>query len=285
MVALTVKGSEELGRFSIIDDSNYKVLADDRNTRDMRGLQPRDYGRHPFGSMPFGTFPFPVIPRSEWRDRIEEGHAKKTFAIYHSLRMKVPRLNQKRLPYCWMYGTVGAIQTARAMHGLKTVHLSATSAAGPGKRYREEGGWAGEAIGYINEYGIATVNEWPEAVNDPRYFNPSREVAKNYGIGQWFELRAKKFDQLMTCLLMGFPVTVGLLWMGHLMYVEAPTYPFGGIVTNSWGQEWENDGRIVFLEEKLIADEQYCITTPKFDEMDEYEQKRYQDFYDTLTAS
>ena len=177
MVALTVKGSEELGRFSIIDESNSRQYADDRSTQSLRGYQGRDYERFPFGSMPFGTFPFPVIPRSEWRDRIEEGHAKKTFAIYHSLRMKVPRLNQKQIPYCWQYAPTGAIMTSRACHGLKTEYLSATSAGAPGKNYVKEGGWTAEGITNIKRFGLSTVATWPEAVVDPQYFRGSREEA------------------------------------------------------------------------------------------------------------
>jgi uncharacterized membrane protein YqaE (UPF0057 family) len=65
--------------------------------------------------------PFKVIPRSEWKDRIAEGHAKKTFPIYHQPRKKVPILSQKSLPYCWMYAVTGAVQSVRACAGLRLI--------------------------------------------------------------------------------------------------------------------------------------------------------------------
>lgn len=255
-----------LGRFNIIDDSNYRQYAADPDTKSLRGYQGRNYERHPYGSMPWGSFSsrFGTIPRSEWKERIEEGHRKKTFPIYHQLAKKVPILNQKRLPYCWVYAVTGAIQSVRAMHGLPTKHLSATSAGAPGKNYREEGGWTGEAIRYILEYGLATIDTWPEAVNDRRYFRPSREEAANYNIGQWLELRPKNFDELMTCLLMNFPVCVGLLWWGHAVFYSAPVWEGGPgvIVDNSWDVTWENNGRSVLMEGKANADEANVVTSP-----------------------
>lgn len=283
MAQLTLPG---VGRLNIIDDSNYLKYADDPGTREVRGLQPRNYSKHPFGSMPWGTMPFPVIPRSEWADRIDEGHAKKTFPIYHQLRKKTPILNQKRLPYCWMYAVTGAVQSIRACAGFPTAHLSATSAGAPGKNYREEGGWTGEAIGYAKKYGIASIETWPEAVNDRRYFRESRDEAKLYNVGQWFELRPKNFDEVMTCLLLGYPVCVGLLWWGHAVFYPAPIRDrsdFGVIDDNSWGPEWEENGRSVLMESKATPDEANVITSPKMAGDGDVEQ-RHSAFYDLLTA-
>lgn len=287
MVSLTIPGSEDLGRFNVIDDSSYLRYADDRGTQSLRGYQGRNYEKHPFGSMPWGSMPFKTIPRREWKDRIQEGHAKKTFPIYHQLRKKVPILNQKTLPYCWMYAVTGAVQSVRACAGFPTVHLSATSAGGPGKKYREEGGWTGEAIGYAKEFGIASVETWPEAVLSSRYFRPSREDAEQYSVGQWFELRPKNFDEVMTCLLLGYPVCVGLLWWGHAVFYSAPVVDgnsFGVIDDNSWGPEWENNGRSVLMESKATPDEANVITSPLLHGDGDDVERRHREFYDLLTA-
>ncbi len=282
MANITIAG---LGKFNVIDDSNYKRYADDSSTKPMRRYDGRNYAKHPFGSMPFGTMPFSTIPEREWKDRINEANAKKTFPIYHQLRMKVPILNQKQLPYCWMYAVTGAVQSVRACSGLPTVHLSATSAGAPGKNYREEGGWTGEAIGYAKEFGIASIATWPEAVVDRRYFRPSRDDATQYNVGQWFELRPKTIAEVVTCLLLGFPVCVGLLWWGHAVFYSGLAWDGGVkfITDNSWGPDWENEGRTVLDVSKANPDEANCITSPLM-HGDEGATKKFKSFYNTLTA-
>lgn len=261
MAKISIAG---LGRFKVYDETNFTALSRDRSTLECRGYSGRDYIAHPFGSMRWGANPFKLIPEREWKDRIEEGHRKKIFPIYHQIEKKVPILNQKRLPYCWAYAVAGAVQSVRATHGLPTKHLSATSFAAPGKNYREEGGWTGEAIEYADDYGIATVETWPEAVNDRRYFNESREEAKLHNVGQWFELRPKNFNEVMTCLLMGLPVCVGLLWWGHAVFYSAPVWDGGPgvIVDNSWGSNWEDGGRTVLMRQKATPDEANVVSSP-----------------------
>lgn len=284
MATLTLPG---LGRFPIIDESNSHLYADAEGTRSLRGYQGRNYERYPFGSMPWGTMPFRTIPRDEWKDRIAEGHAKKTFPIYHQLYRQVPILNQRSLPYCWMYAVTGAVQSVRACAGLPTVYLSATSAGGPGKNYRAEGGWTGEAIGYAKEYGIASIKTWPEAVLDRRYFEPSRDEAALFNVGQWFELRPKRFEEIMTCLLYGFPVCVGLLWWGHAVFYSAPVWDTGpGVITdNSWGPDWENEGRTVLMESKANADEANVITSPLLHGDSPDQRRAHERFRNSLRAA
>ncbi len=629
MVAITIDGSPELGRYSVIDSSSYLRYADDRGTKDLRGYEGRDYSKHPFGSLPFGAIPFKTIPRSEWRDRIAEGHAKKTFPIYHQLRKKVPIKNQRQTPYChsddtevltadgwvqwpnydgqsdlatinpyshslefqtpscihvceydgqmihstnakspfsvtpdhrmlvrrwderartlrddyefvlakdlgwysgllsvpkgyvaptfkqieidgrvfdgddfialialvvsdgfagssekgvntvsyccfdkrmqprvrelshrlgfkeqperegvwslhclpelakwvrencyhgtpyrsltkcvptlvkissarqikhflewfgdrtnkgydsgrsttyssssrrliddiqellfkvgirsgisrqdgrtshyngqdivskerwncieysteelsisrkkqietetykgsvfcatvpngtlvtrkdgrilisgncWINSVTGAIQSIRAVAGWDTIALSSASAGAPGKNYRSEGGWTGEAIGYIQKYGLVPEDQWPNDAIDKSYFRGTREVAELYGIGQWFELRAKNFDEVMTCLLMNYPVPVGLLWWGHSIFYSAPVYEsgaYGVIGDNSWGPEWENEGRTVLMEDKATPDEANCVTSPKL-VADPITTKKFTSFFSSLKAA
>lgn len=288
MSQLTLPASPELGRFNVIDETNYQQYADAPSTRPSRGFEGRDYSRFPFGSMPWGAMPFRTIPRSEWKERIEDGHKKKTFPIYHMNRKKVRRLNQGQIPYCWQFSVVGAVQAAMACNSsLAAVHLSACSCGAPGKNYRKEGGWTGEGIGYAKKFGIATVNTWPEPAVDRQYFRGSREEAEKYNVGQWFELRPRNFDEVMTCLLYGFPVCVGLLWWGHAVFYSAPIVngrEFGVIETNSWGADWENDGNSVLMESKATPDEANVITTAQLTTDQEVE-ARYKDFFDLLTAS
>lgn len=260
MARLSVEG---VGRFNIIDEDNADRYAVDEATRHFRGYTGRNYDENPYGSMPWGNFPLDVIPRSEWKDRIEEGHAKKTFAIYHHRRKKVPILDQKRTNYCWINAVVGAMMNMRACQNLPTIHLSSASAGAPGKNYANVGGWTGEAIRYIDEYKITPHDVWPNAAIDRSYFQKTREFAI-HDVGNWWELRPRNFDQLMTCLLNGFCVAVGLNWWGHAVYYNAPVMPgrgsYGVIFPNSWGYNWEENGMSVLAESKANADEANCIT-------------------------
>ncbi|GIW89601.1 MAG: hypothetical protein KatS3mg109_0033 [Pirellulaceae bacterium] len=254
----------ELGLVRAIDEDNAEAYARE-NSQYARGYEGRDYSRYPYGSMPWGSTPFRTIPRSEWRERIEEGYKQKRFILHHQLARDVPILNQKRTPYCWVNAVVGAVMACRAAHGLRTVALSSASAGAPGKNYRAVGGWTGEAIGYCKRFGIVPQKYWPNDAIDRRYFEPTRKYAKYYNVGQWYELRPRKFDEVMTALLLGYPVTVGLNWWGHAVYYSAPVHDsgrFGVVITNSWGDGWEDGGRAVLMESKATPDEVNIITSP-----------------------
>lgn len=265
MVALTT----EFGRFNVYDESNAHLLVNDSSTTHLRGYEGRNYDEHPFGSMPWSNFPLEIIPRSEWSERIKEGNAKKLFPLHHFRRAKVPILDQARTNYCWMNAVVGCVMSARARNGFPTVALSSASAAAPGKRYRNQGGWTGEAIKYIQKYGLAPDEMWPNAAIDQRYFQSTREEAAKYAVADWWELRPKNFDQVMTCLLNGYEVCVGLMWWGHAVYYSAPVEiarnAFGVVDVNSWGAGWENGGMSVLAESKATPDEANCITTVRMD--------------------
>ena len=255
----------EFGSLRIIDDSNAHIYARDADPGRLRGYQGRDYEKFPFGAMPWRNMPVPKIPRSQWQDRITEGNRLKLWSLHHSQARRVPILNQARTNYCWMNGVVTAIMEARAAAGMQTVPLSAASAAAPGKNYQNVGGWGGEAIEYIRRYGLVPQEFWPNDAIDRRYFEPTRQHAV-YGVGQWWELPPNDFDAMMTCLILGFRVPIGLTWWGHLVCASAPVViarnVYGAIITNSWDKDWENGGRAVLEESKATAAEQNCVTTP-----------------------
>ncbi len=69
----------------------------------------------------------------------------------------------------------------------------------------------------------------------------------------------------MTLLLLGFPVTMGLVWWGHLVCGVDPVVierdRFGILIVNSWDYTWEDGGFAVLDENKSIAHEQIAIRT------------------------
>jgi hypothetical protein len=176
----------------------------------------------------------------------------------------VPILNQGRRPYCWAYGTVGAMMTGYAASGLPVPHLSATSLAAKIKNYRDVGGWAGEAIRGNQTHGVSTIEHWPEAALDRRYDTPAQRAnAALHRATEWAELPKKNFDAVATALLRGFSVTLGLLWWGHLVYatklVVISRNRYGVLIRNSWGSNWETGGKAVLEESRATPDEAFIV--------------------------
>lgn len=74
---------------------------------------------------------------------------------------------------------------------------------------------------------------------------------------------------LCTYILAGFPVTLGLMWWGHLIFgtkvVVLRNGELGILGVNSWGERWENGGKAILVESKATAHEQIAImsTTPR----------------------
>lgn len=261
-----------IGRMNIYDDSNHKELitfADKNGFK--RSAQPRDYTKHPFGSLPFNAVKIPRMDRAAVPEMIKEAHAKKTFALYHHIARKVPIMNQRSTNYCWANGPTGALMNARARHGLPTINLSAASFAAPGKKYQNVGGWGGEAIGYMAQFGCAPDSVWPNAEINRKYYDDTREVSQHFNIGEWYELNASTANDIIWALLNGWEVTIGLPWWSHLIFLNALYWEknslFGNGV-NSWGADWENNGMTVLAEEKFVpgsTGEALAISTIKMD--------------------
>ncbi len=251
----------------IIDDTNFQQFAGDGSVRGhamSRGYTPRDYVSNPFGSyaQPFSNRD--LIPRDQWAERIEEQERNgATLAHLHD-HYKLPILDQNGYGYCWCYGTVKAAMLARAVAGLPTVYLSASSLAAKIKNYRNEGGWAGQAVQGWKKYGCSTIEFWPEADVDPKYDTPAqRENAKRHSLLEWTELPEQSFDALVTSLLLGMPTTMALMWWGHLVCGLRPVVlgrnDFGVEIVNSWRESWGNGGKAVLRESKATPHEAIAV--------------------------
>ncbi len=265
------------GKLIIIDDDNYKQYLGDAvvdGQRKARGLVPRDYSKNPkgsFGAKPFNPKEMPLIPRSEWSDRIKEGNRTKSF-LSHLRRTSgpggkhIPSLDQNGQGYCWNYSAVFALMMARVVHGFGYERLSAHAGACVIKNFRDDGGWSGEAIQFLMDRGCPTVEEWPEKSMNRRH-NTDELWAKARArriTESWIELdspvwdRDLTFDQLMTCLLNRIPCPVDYNWWGHsvcaLDPVEIEPGSFGIRPINSWTDNYGDLGEFVLRGQKAIPD-------------------------------
>ena len=251
----------------VIDEPEIRSLTQDVrvNGHQMsRGYTPRDYRANPFGSYARRFRHQDLIPRDQWADRIEAMERNgSTLTDFHQ-HYNLPVLDQNGYGYCWCYGTVKAAMLARAVAGLPTVYLSASSLAAKIKNYRNEGGWAGQAIEGWRRFGCSTIDYWPEAKVDPKYDTPQqRDNAKQYMLLEWTELPEQSFDALVTSLLLGLPTTMALMWWGHLVCGLRPVVlgrnDYGVEIVNSWRASWGNQGRAVLRESRATPHEAISV--------------------------
>lgn len=259
---------------TVIDETNWRDYRDqvkigddahgDAAKKMSGGFLGRDYSKAPRTSrLRAGSKAVEKIPRAEWSERIEEMERTKSLVSnlhdYYNLRV----MDQNGLGWCWCYGTIKAMQAAYARQGAYVPDLSAASLAAKIKGYRDEGGWAGEAIEGNAKYGVSTIEHWPEHANDRRHDTPEqRENAMLHLIDEYEELPADDFDWVMSAALSGYAFTLGLMWWGHLVCGMDPIIDrrgrFGIRFLNSWGKDWEQGGYGILAEDKAIPAE-ICV--------------------------
>lgn len=261
----------DLGNLPIIDDLNASrlvTLGNDPLASIATGFELRDYGVNPLGSYA-AQFSGTRIPRSDWDELIEMQDRNESSPWHVHKSNKLPILSQATLPYCWMYGTVAGVMNRYGAQGIEPVpHLSATGPAAQGKQWRKSGGWAGEAIKYIEQYGIPTVATWPDHAFDRSLANNREQQADaaKHKIVEFREIESRDFDMAVSALLSPFnpcPVTLGLAWWGHLVcglrVVKIAPGKYGIVIVNSWTEKWGDRGYAVLTEEKAIAHEYVVI--------------------------
>jgi len=245
----------------IIDDDTQIDMPNNEST----GYELRPFDQQPYGSVQY-TRPFdiPLIPRSEWADRVQ--HIEETKSRVTDLRKhhKLPVLDQNGTNYCWINGVVNAMHVARARMNLPFISLSPASGGARIKNFRNVGGWGAQAVEFISENGVCQTKYWPANAISRQYLtDEAKEDAKKNRIEEWYELRPRNLDQLATMLLLGYSCSVAYNWWRHLVcaddlvVVESGSY--GIRISNSWGKDWKQNGTAIFREGKGTPDEQFAI--------------------------
>lgn len=258
----------------VIDDSNFHQFLIDPiidGDQKSRGMIPREWGDAPFGSLPFAAaFPADMlIPEDEWDDRIAEMESSKTRLTDICDQVGLTVLDQDGTNYCWINAPTHCVEVIRAVANQQLVRLSPASCGGPIKNYRNVGGWGTEGLKYIVEHGLVPQSAWPANAISRQYDTAeTRELRKQYRVTEWWDLRPRNMQQLMSCLLLRIPVAVGLNWWSHEVTYMDPVAlgggKYGARIDNSWGANWGTKGRSVLSGSKVLPDDAVAprVATP-----------------------
>lgn len=193
-----------------------------------RGLVPRNYSATPYGSMSHApAFDLPLIPRSEWPERIADLEKSKGRVSDYRARgnngKRIPPLDQNGKGYCWAHSTTQAVQLQRAINNLPYVGLSAYSVACIIKSYADEGGWCGESLAFLAKTGVASEAYWPQRSMERS--NDNAKTRENMALHKvtegFYDLSAALYDQHLsfeqeiTCALLCIPQANDYDWWGH----------------------------------------------------------------------
>lgn len=258
----------------IIGDDNahkYQAQVSDPRQPFSGGYRPRPYQQFGLGHYA-PKYSGQIIPRRQWDELIELQDRNQSSPLHLHQQQNAPILDQNGYGYCWMFGAVAGVMNRYAAAGLPIPHLSATAPAWQGKRGKNQGGWAGEAVEYIAKFGIPTVDTWGEHDFSwgPADNHAQQLDARRHGIVEFEELPSQNFDAAVSCLLDPYnptPVTLGLMWWGHLVCglraVKLGRGQYGIAIVNSWTAKWGENGYAVLKESKATAHEYVRIARVK----------------------
>ena len=159
---------------------------------------------------------------------------------------------------CWFNNVTHCVEVLRVIQNQPMVLLSPASGAAQIKKFRNVGGWSREALEWVIEHGIAPVDLWPANAIDKKYLTEEAvEAAKRYLVTEWWELRPRNIDELISCLLHRIPVATGYDWWGHAISVYQAVWLNGMIGTkirNSW-KNYGDNGYAVLQGNKMVPDD------------------------------
>jgi hypothetical protein len=195
-----------------------------------RGLAPRNYATHPVGC--YATLPalgvdFPLIPESEWSERLKDKIAQKS--LLSDLRLAgdggkpIPSRDQNGKGYCWMHSGVSAMLLHRCASNQPYADLSAYAGACIIKSYRDEGGWGAEGCDFLAQRGIPTAQFWPQRSMSRDNDKPETwaDAAKHKITAGWWDVGTDQYDrkltwqQLATLWLSDCPTVNDYNWWSH----------------------------------------------------------------------
>lgn len=246
----------------VIDDGNAQMHHDSPFGH-AKGLIPRDFMRCPVGYLPCAKpFSIPLIPESEWQDRLnEQVQAKRRLSDIRNTGMygqRIPSRDQNGRGYCWAHSGVSAHLLARAAMGEPYADLSAYAVACIIKGYADEGGWGSEGVEWQAANGCPTSEFWPQQSTLRSNDNPNmRANAALHKYTEWMDLDPRDMKrQLTTCFLLNIPCVCDYNRWRHSVCGSdlVSITPYAHRIWNSWGDSWSDNGMGVLNGDGWLPD-------------------------------
>lgn len=219
----------------------------------IRTAEPRGFG----AEMPM----FPrelIIPQSEWIPRIKEMEETKTRISDLIRKVRMP-VKMQTINYCWEFALANALQVIWLQQGQGLVSLSPAFGGAQITNFRNVGGWTLDALQFNIENGMCLSSTWPDNAIDRRYLTPAaKSEAMKFRVLEWWNLRPRTLEELMSCLLRRIPVPCGDNDWGHETLAVDPVHyngSFGRRGLNSWGPDWGDQGFFLRVGNKALPDD------------------------------
>lgn len=253
----------------IITSRNYKrflspIVDGEQRMTGLKPSTPKKYAlRGDIGAVE-GSFDIPLIPESEWEDRLNEQIKAKAqlSEIRNSGKFggQMPSTDQDGYGYCWCHSSTSAALIARAKDNQPYADLSAFAVGCIIKNYRNQGGWGEESLKFIADRGIPTSEFWPQRGTKREYDNPKtwENAAKHKFSAEWMALENNKMKAMViTCCLLGIPIVSDFNWWSHSVCTIdlVSLSPFRTRIWNSWGDSWSEGGTGILEGSKAIPDD------------------------------
>jgi hypothetical protein len=225
------------------------MFGDLEDFEEEEGLVVSDLGaRIPFS---FSANPFPSeyrIPTSEYEARIKEMEAAGSDIMARSLAGTNGKeflcKDQNGTNFCWANAPAHCFEIARLYSNDELIYFSPGSVAGPVNGFSNTGGWGGAAVNRMVSDGISPADIYPvNQVRKPSNFADAMQVAATYKVLEWWELDT--LQDVVSCLLRGWPVAVGLNWWSHEVSYTNALWIDGTLAIgfrNSWGMSYGSKG-------------------------------------------
>ncbi len=221
--------------------------------------KPRDLSKYPLGKAPgastLAATGVRIIPREEWPARLE-ALKKANAGVMALVYGKVVVHDQDGTNYCWANAAVCAGGNVKYVQGQAPYILSAASVGGPITGYRNEGGWPGDALAFMQKTGAVRADLWPNTAIKSSYAKNADCVAdypKHIVVERTVDLgeSGKIFDETATCVLLGSSVAVSYNWWSHAVTAVGLAQKDGKwylILRNSWGDSYGDKGFFLLPE-------------------------------------
>lgn len=218
------------------------------------GYVPRDFAENPLFSSSYESewdeSSMPLLTLKEAAERAEHDIANGLDPLSRAMKGRAMPTYQNGLPFCWCHAMTMGVKTAMAQAGQPVPRLSATAVACLITGYRKRGGNASEAMPFVAETGIPTVQSWPENSVSKQHDTASmRAEAERVRVLEWYALPSGSNEHKWTALANRFCLWSGYANIGHAM-LSARLLPDankpGCLDINSWSKpaadasEWQS---------------------------------------------